>query len=88
MPVRENEHRMHRSAIERLSVHVTFNQHRGYEATAQGLPIITALSLANLRRQIDARVGKHVIPQLQLDRLARQERDARRRDSERRRPEA
>jgi hypothetical protein len=48
-------HPLRRNATERLPVHVTFDQQRGYIASAEGLPIITALSLASLRRQIDAR---------------------------------
>jgi hypothetical protein len=67
-----------------LPVHVTFDEHRGYVGTAEGLPVISALSLAGLRRQIDARLSKGVIPRLQLDRRARQERDARRQGGARR----
>ena len=84
MPAAENNHSIRRSAVERLQVHVTFDEQRGYVATAEGLPIITALSLASLRRQIDARVAKGVVPQLLLDRTARQERDARRHGGEHR----
>jgi hypothetical protein len=71
------------NAVQRLRVQVTFDQQRGYVAVAEGLPIITALSLASLRRQIDARVTKGVIPQLQLDKRARRERDARRQQAAR-----
>jgi hypothetical protein len=71
-----------RRNVERLPVHVTFDQRRGYVATAEGLPIITALSLASLRRQIDARAEKGMVPRLLLDHPARQERDARRRGGE------
>ena len=78
MSVLENDHPLRRNAVERLPVHVTFDQRRGYIAVGEGLPIITALSLASLRRQIDARLGKRVIPRLELDYGARQERDARR----------
>ena len=52
---------------------------RGYVATGEGLPTLAALSLAGLRRQIDAHLGKDVIPRLLLDHAARLERDARRR---------
>jgi hypothetical protein len=78
MSVPENDHPLHRIGVERLEVHVTFDQRRGYIAVGEGLPIITALSLASLRRQIDARLAKRVIPKLELDNAARQERDARR----------
>jgi hypothetical protein len=64
--------------VERLPVHVSFDQRRGYVGSAEGLPIITALSLASLRRQIDARARNGVVPQLLLDDRARQERDSRR----------
>ena len=73
-------------AVQRLPVQVTFDQQRGYVAVAERLPIITALSLASLRRQIDARVTKGVIPQLQLDKRGggpRRERDARRQQAAR-----
>ena len=63
---------------ERLSVNVTFDQQRGYVASSDVLGTITALSLSGLRRQIDARLGKEVIPRLVLDKRARLERDARR----------
>lgn len=62
--------------VEHFPVQVTFDQRRGYVATAEGCPTLTALSLAGRRRQIDARVGKGVIARLQLDQRARQERDA------------
>jgi hypothetical protein len=64
--------------VDRFPVQVTFDQQRGYVATAEGWPTLTALSLAGLRRQIDARLSKGVIARLQLDGAARQERDARR----------
>jgi hypothetical protein len=63
---------------ERLTVNVTFDQQRGYVASSDVLGTITALSLSGLRRQIDARLGKDVIPRLVLDKRARLERDARR----------
>jgi len=73
------DHPVRQNGVERLPIHVTFDEQRGYVATAEGLPIITALSLASLRRQIDAQVSKAIVPQLLLDGRARQERDARRR---------
>jgi hypothetical protein len=78
MPAPEKDHPIPRNAIERFPVQVTYDPRRGYVATAEGWPTLTALSLAGLRRQIDARLGKGVIARLQLDRAARQERDARR----------
>lgn len=78
MPAPQDDHPLRRNAT-RFRVQVTFDQQRGYVATAAGLPIITALSLASLRRQIDARVAKGVVPQLLLDNRAREERNARRR---------
>jgi len=87
MPVPENVHPLRRNAVERLAVHVTFDQQRGYIASAEGLPVTIALSLASLRRQIDARVRKGVVPQLLLDSRARQERDARRRGGAARAPD-
>jgi hypothetical protein len=77
MPVPENN-LVTRNAVERFPVQVTFDQRRGYIAVGEGLPIITALSLASLRRQIDAHLDKGIIARLQLDHAARQERDARR----------
>jgi hypothetical protein len=77
MPVPEHN-LLNRNPAERLPVQVTFDQRRGYIAVGEGLPIITALSLASLRRQIDAHLDKGIIARLQLDRAARQERDARR----------
>jgi len=62
----------------RLSVAVTFDRQRGYVASHPKLPVITALSLAGLRRRIDARIGKGVDVRLQLDKHARRERDGRR----------
>jgi hypothetical protein len=62
----------------RLVVTVTFDQ-RGYVASGEGLPTITALSLAGLRRRIDGHLsGQNVIPRLMLDKRARFERDQRR----------
>jgi hypothetical protein len=63
---------------DRLPVAVTFDQ-RGYVASGEGLPTITALSLAALRRRIDEHlIGQDVIPRLVLDKRARVERDQRR----------
>jgi hypothetical protein len=67
-----------RNCVERFPVHVTFDQQRGYVATAEGWHVFTALSLAGLRRRIDTRLAKGVIARLQLDHVARRERDARR----------
>jgi len=78
MPADENNHSIRRNAVERLQVHVTFDEQRGYVASSDVLGTITALSLSGLRRQIDARLGKDVIPRLVLDKRARVERDARR----------
>ena len=38
MPVPEKDHRLRRNAVERLPVHVRFDQQRGYVATAEGCP--------------------------------------------------
>jgi hypothetical protein len=63
---------------DRLPVAVTCDE-RGYVASAEGLPTITALSLAGLRRRIDEHlIGQDVIPRLLLDKRARAERDQRR----------
>ena len=39
---------------ERLEVSVTFDERRGYVASAPGLPPVTALSLGGLRRRIES----------------------------------
>jgi hypothetical protein len=63
---------------DRLPVAVTCDE-RGYVASGEGLPTITALSLAGLRRRIDEHlIGQDVIPRLLLDKRARAERDQRR----------
>jgi hypothetical protein len=65
---------------ERLEVSVTFDQRRGYVATARGLraPVV-ALSLGGIRRKIEiALLPDDVDVRLVLDRAARQERDRRR----------
>jgi hypothetical protein len=82
MSAPENDCPILRKGVERFPVQVSFDQQRGYVATAEGWPTLTALSLAGLRRQIDARLSKGVIARLQLDSAARRERDARRRGGE------
>jgi hypothetical protein len=63
---------------DKLTVNVTFDE-RGYVGTADGLPTIIALSLAGLRRRIEAALmPDEVVIVLQLDRTARLERDRRR----------
>jgi hypothetical protein len=66
---------------ERLEVSVTFDERRGYIASAPELrQPVTALSLGGLRRRIEALMlpdDVHIV--LQLDRAARLERDRRRR---------
>jgi hypothetical protein len=64
----------------RLEVSVTFDERRGYVASAPGLraPVV-ALSLGSLRRRIEAALmPEDVDVKLVLDRPARQERDHRR----------
>jgi hypothetical protein len=82
MSASETYHPLLRNGVERFPVQVTFDQQRGYVAAAEGWTRIIALSLAGLRRQIDARLSKGVIARLQLDGAARHERDARRRAAE------
>jgi hypothetical protein len=68
------------SVVERLQIAVTYDAVRGYVATVPGLPPVTALSLGGLRRRIEvALLPEEVIVVLNLDRVARQERDRRRR---------
>ncbi len=70
---------------ERLEVSVTFDERRGYVATAPELrqPVL-ALSLAGLRRKIEiALLPDDVNVRLVLDRAARMERDRRRRRGQR-----
>jgi hypothetical protein len=65
---------------ERLEVSVTFDERRGYVATAPELRApVTALSLGGLRRRVEALMlpdAVHIV--LQLDVRARRERDRRR----------
>jgi len=64
---------------EQLMISVSFDPERGY-VTAGELPVLTALSLSGLRRRIeDAHRGEEVEIRLVLDRVARVERDQRRR---------
>jgi hypothetical protein len=66
---------------DRLDVAVTFDERRGYVATAPGLPPVKALSLGGLRRRVEAALAPaEVNVRLVLDRAARRERDRRRRD--------
>jgi hypothetical protein len=65
---------------DRFEVSVTFDERRGYVATAPGLraPVV-ALSLGGLRRRIEALLlPDDVVITLNLDRVARRERDRRR----------
>jgi hypothetical protein len=65
---------------ERLEVSVTFDERRGYVATAPELRVpVTALSLGGIRRRVEIALlpdDLHVV--LQLDVRARRERDRRR----------
>jgi hypothetical protein len=63
---------------DRLVVTVTYDERRGYVASHPDLPPFAALSLAVLRRKVEAALGTRVL--LALDRVARQERDRRRRE--------
>jgi hypothetical protein len=66
---------------DRFEVSVTFDERRGYVASAPELrQPVTALSLGGLRRRIEALMlpdDIHIV--LHLDRTARRERDQRRR---------
>jgi hypothetical protein len=65
---------------DRFEVSVTFDERRGYVATAPVLraPVV-ALSLGGLRRRIEALLlPDDVVITLNLDRVARRERDRRR----------
>jgi hypothetical protein len=69
------------NGADRLEVSVSFDEGRGYVATAPELrsPVV-ALSLGGLRRRIEAlMLPDDVIVMLNLDRAARLERDQRRR---------
>jgi hypothetical protein len=64
---------------ERLIVGVTFDERRGgYVATGPGLATVTALSLSSLRKRIEAQLPPTEAVKLELDRVARRERDRRR----------
>ena len=65
---------------EKVEVQVTFDEARGYVATAPGLPPITSLSLGGVRRRVEALLmPDEAIVVLSLDRAAERERDQRRR---------
>ena len=64
---------------DRVIVGVTFDERRGgYIATAPGLVTVTALSLGSLRKRIEAQLPPTEDVKLELDRVARRERDRRR----------
>jgi hypothetical protein len=64
---------------DRQVVGVTFDERRGgYVATAPGLATVTALSLSSLRKRIEAQLPPTEAVKLELDRVARRERDRRR----------
>jgi hypothetical protein len=63
---------------DRLVVTVTYDERRGYVASHPDMPPFAALSLAVLRRKVEAALGTRVL--LVLDRVARQQRDQRRRE--------
>jgi hypothetical protein len=64
----------------KLAVSVTYDPAKGYVASADGLPPVTALSLSMLRRRIEERlIGEDLEIRLMLDPSARLERDQRRR---------
>jgi hypothetical protein len=55
-----------------FGVTVSFDERRGYVATADGLPTITALSLAVPRRRVEERlIGENLDVKLVLNRAAR-----------------
>jgi hypothetical protein len=57
----------------------TFDERRGgYIATTPGLVTATALSLRSLRKRIEAQLPPTEAVKLELDRIARRERDRRR----------
>ena len=66
---------------DKLEVSVSFEEKRGYFTTGSELPqSLTALSLGGLRRRIEvALLPDEPVVQLRLDRVARLERDRRRR---------
>ena len=65
---------------DKLSIPVSFDEARGYVARAPELasPVV-ALSLSSLRKRIEAMLPERSVVVLNLDRLARKERDVRRR---------
>jgi hypothetical protein len=64
--------------LERRVVAVTFDERRsGYIATAPELETVTALSLGGLRKRIEAQLPPTIGVKLELDRVARRERDGR-----------
>jgi hypothetical protein len=69
---------------DRLEVSVTFDPTKGYVASAHELKApVTALSLGGLRRRIEAlMVPDDPIITLNLDRIARLERDRRRQQAQ------
>jgi hypothetical protein len=71
-------------SADRLEVSVTFDAERGYVATAPELRSpVTALSLGGLRRRIEALMPPDdLIITLNLDRIARRERDRRRQQAQ------
>jgi hypothetical protein len=64
--------------LERLVVAVTFDERRGYVATGPAVATVTALSLSSLRKRIEAQLPPTEEIKLELDRVARRERDRRR----------
>jgi hypothetical protein len=64
---------------ERLVVGVTFDERRGgYIATGPGPATSPELSLSSLRKRIEAQLPPTEAVKLELDRVARRERDRRR----------
>jgi len=64
---------------DKVSIPVSFDGH-GYVARAPELSLpVVALSLSSLRKRIEAMLPERSVVVLNLDRLARKERDARRR---------
>ena len=66
-------------ASERIEVGVSYDLRRGYYITTTNVPPTAALSLAGLRKQIEAALMPNTVDvRLVLDRVARLERDRRR----------
>jgi len=61
----------------RFVVAVTFDERRGYIATAPGLETVSALSLLGLRARIEAQLPPSMAVKLELDRAATRESDSR-----------